>query len=553
MGKKSNWTISLGILITLTISVTFFFLVNGRLSAQGIPPKREFRALWVTTLNNMDWPSKKGLTAEEQQREFIDLLEKCKEANLNALIVQIRPAADAFYQSNYEPWSEWISGEQGLPPKPYYDPLKFMIEESHKRNIELHAWLNPLRAVYHKRFSSVHDNHISNRKPEWVLEYGNLKMLNPGLPEVRDYITSLIADLIERYDVDGIHFDDYFYPYPNPNYKLKDGNAYRKYRTAGKDLAAWRRDNVNKLIFSVHKTILSINPRVKFGISPAGVWRNIYDSPLGSHTRGGYTSYDHLHADSRTWLQEGWVDYLIPQVYFSTRLKTVNYRTLTRWWGRNHFDRHLYIGHAAFKVNFDRDKSWYSKSEIPEQLRYNRTFEHIKGSAFFRAESFLRNRGNFRDSLKAKFYAAPALMPTMPWKDEIPARKPDSLRLERTPHGTKLKWVQPDVALDGERPYKYVVYKIPKRGAPSDIEKPENIFAIVEGDTDSLLVSIPRHYEYQYLVTSLDRLKNESAPAIPMQEKPLVVAGQPIEKIMFFAKFFQKGVNNYFGWLKKVN
>ncbi|MDW7695272.1 family 10 glycosylhydrolase [Flammeovirgaceae bacterium SG7u.111] len=526
------------------------FVYYSNLAAQVPPPKREFRAIWITTLNNMDWPSRKGMSVEQQKEEFINILDRCQKTNLNAVIVQIRPAADAFYMSKYEPWSEWLGGKQGKPAESGYDPLSFMLEETHKRNMEFHAWINPLRAVYNTRFSNVHKSHISNTRPEWMLQYGTMKVFNPGLPEVRKYLVNIVADIVERYDIDGIHFDDYFYPFPQANLKLDDKATYRKYKGGFKNIKDWRRNNIDLLIKDTHRAIKSLKPYVKFGVSPAGVWRNIYDSPQGSNTRGGITSYDHLHADVRGWLQKGWVDYLVPQVYFSTQLKAVNYRTLVRWWNRNSFDRHVYIGHAAFKVYWDYDKTWYNRSEIPLQLRYNRSLENISGSVYFRAESFMRNRGHFRDSLELSFYQKPALIPSMPWIDNTPPLSPREATVSMSPKGISIHWKNPGPADDGQSPSYYVIYKMAKTGENYSIEDAKNIFQILPAsDTSFLDKTVKDLKQYDYLITSVDRLHNESIPAIPIRTSTLVMGKWPYEDVLFMYNHYQKGMKNYFGWL----
>ncbi|WP_020527830.1 glycoside hydrolase family 10 protein [Flexithrix dorotheae] len=549
---KSIRKLFLGFLVTFigVIIIQILSVSNLLVSAQN-PPKHEFRAIWITTLNNMDWPSKKGLSIEEIKAEYIKILDNCVEANLNAVIVQVRPSGDSFYKSNYEPWSEWLMGEQGKAPENGFDPLTFMLEETHKRNMEFHAWLNPLRAVYHTRFSNIHESHIVNRKPQWFLTYGSMKIFNPGIPEVREYLIGLCEDLVSRYDIDGLHFDDYFYPYPQPDMKLKDDAQYWKYKGDSKDKDEWRRNNISQLVMDINTATKAVNPKLKFGISPAGVWRNIYDSPLGSHTRGGVTSYDHLNADIRLWLEKGWIDYVAPQVYFSTKLKSVNYRTLIRWWDKNSFGRHLYIGHAAFKVYWDSDKSWYDKTEIPKQITYNRRFKNIQGSVFFRAKNFLRNRGNFRDSLANFYYRTPALVPPMTWLDDISPNSPENFKLKIEGLHASLTWTKPAEAEDGDCVYKYALYKIPNDTNPEDgIQNPENLMTIIPAqDTSFVIKEIELVEKYSFVLTSLDRMNNESKPAIPEKEELLVLGKYTIKEFQYLYQHFNKGINNHFGWL----
>lgn len=535
------------------ITLLFFAITSvftHKVMAQ-IPPKREFRAIWVTTLNNADWPSKKGLPVEKQKEEFIYLLEECVKSGINALVIQVRPSADAFYQSNFEPWSEWLMGKQGTPPPKGYDPLEFMITEAHKRQIEIHAWMNPLRAVY-SRYSNIHDKHISKTRPEWILKYDGMKLFDPGLPEVREYISKVVFDLANRYHIDGIHFDDYFYPYPKKDEKLKDDNTYWKYRKGYRNKNEWRRDNINKLIETIYEGLKAQRPEVKFGISPSAVWRNIYDSPLGSFTRAGVASYDHLHADVRLWLEKGWIDYVAPQVYFSTEHKHANYRTLVRWWDRNSFSRHLYIGQAAYKIYWDSDKTWYSRDEMPRQLSYNRSLKNVHGSIFFRSSSFLRNRGHLRDTLESSWYKYTAITPPMPWKDDIPPKKPKDFVVTLDHEGMQLKWQKPDIAADGDPASRYIIYKLKEGSHPDEIENPANILAILPEAQLSFTDTTQRTYEkVDYLITTLDKLNNESAPVRP-QIQPLLVLGKySYEEFRYYYSFFEQGMENHFGWLKQ--
>ncbi len=238
-------------------------------------PQYEFRAVWVATVENIDWPSKKGLSAEQQKEEFINLLDMHKRNGMNAIIMQIRPVADAFYPSRFEPWSEYLTGTQGLPPTPYYDPLQFMIEETHKGGMEFHAWLNPYRAVFNVNRSSVAPGHITRLFPQWFVTYGSTKYFDPGIPEVREHVKRVVRDLAERYDLDAIHFDDYFYPYHIRGKEFPDDMSYARYGN-GIDKGDWRRNNVDNIIKMLGETIKSVNPRVKFGISPFGVWQNLH-------------------------------------------------------------------------------------------------------------------------------------------------------------------------------------------------------------------------------------------------------------------------------------
>ncbi|MGN6616748.1 MAG: glycoside hydrolase family 10 protein, partial [Ilyomonas sp.] len=293
-------------------------------------PKYEFRAVWVATVENIDWPSRKGLSTEEQKAEFIRLLDMNKRNGMNAIIMQIRPVADAFYPSPFEPWSEYLTGKQGVAPNPYYDPLKFMIEETHKRGMEFHAWLNPYRAVFNIYKSSVAPNHITRTHPEWFLNYGDKKYFDPGQPEAMEFVAKVVKDIVSRYDLDGIHMDDYFYPYRIPGKDFPDNKTYLKYGD-GLTKDDWRRSNCDSIIKLIHDVIIDTKPMVKFGISPFGVWRNKSKDPMGSDTRAGVTNYDDLYADILLWLKEGWIDYVAPQLYWEIGHPLCDYETLLNW------------------------------------------------------------------------------------------------------------------------------------------------------------------------------------------------------------------------------
>jgi uncharacterized lipoprotein YddW (UPF0748 family) len=300
----------------LNLTRCFFFCllaVAFGLESSAQAPKREFRAAWIATVANIDWPLKGGLPAEEQRASFIRLLDRMARMRMNAVIVQIRPAADAFYPSDKEPWSRYLTGKQGKPPEPYYDPLQFMIAEAHKRNMEFHAWFNPFRALVGKSNPNPPE-HVTRRHPEWVVSYGGKSYLNPGIPEARAYVTDVILDVVRRYDIDAVHLDDYFYPYRIAGQEFGDAAAFRKYNPEHLSRDDWRRNNVSTFIRELNARIKAEKAYVKLGISPFGVWRNASKDPRGSATRGGQTNYDDLYADVRLWMEKGWIDYLLPQL-----------------------------------------------------------------------------------------------------------------------------------------------------------------------------------------------------------------------------------------------
>ncbi len=400
----------------------YFFLVSiPCITIAQVAPQYEFRGVWVATVDNIDWPSRKDLSVEQQKAEFIALATMHKNNGMNALIVQIRSAADAFYPSKFEPWSEFLTGQQGIAPQPYYDPLQFMIEETHKRGMEFHAWLNPYRAVFNSKNSSIANDHITKTHPKWFLTYGGKKYFNPGLPEVRQYVAAIVKDIVMRYDIDAIHMDDYFYPYRIAGKEFPDEKTYRH---SGSTLNKedWRRSNCDSIIRLLSKTIKSINPRVKFGISPFGVWRNISKDIDGSNTQAGQTCYDDLYADIVLWLKKGWIDYVAPQLYWEIGNKLCDYTVLLDWWNKHTYGKHLYIGHAVYRAG--TSKAWRNKDELPNEIKALRQYHTTQGSAFFSSKNFENNPNGWSDSLQLNYYATPAIIPPMPWIDSTPPSIP---------------------------------------------------------------------------------------------------------------------------------
>lgn len=486
--------------------------VTQQVISKPVGPKREFRAVWVATIDNIDWPSRKGLSSEIQQQDFRTLLDKQKSYGMNAVLVQVRAAADAFYARSKEPWSEWLTGEQGKAPEPYYDPMTFMIQESHQRGLEFHAWLNMNRGA-HRVSKSIMDDHITKTKPEWFLTYSGYKLFNLGIPEVRAYITDIVVNIVKNYDVDGIHFDDYFYPYTEPNEKLRDEATFKKYNDGYKNIEDWRRHNVDLVVKNVSEAIRREKPKVKFGISPSGVWRNASTDPMGSATQGGQPSYDNLYADTRKWVKEGWLDYITPQIYFSFEFDKVPYKVMTDWWTKNSFGRHLYIGHGAYRVKAgSKEIGWENANQIPRQIRYNRTKPQISGSIFFSSKSLINNELSVNDSLK-KIYYYPALTPTMPWKDKIPPNAPQNVKVQKVADfGVAITWELPaSLPKDGDEVQGFVIYRFDEN-EPINLENSSKILQIVrnEGILSYTDKNHNRENSYIYVVTALDRLQNES-------------------------------------------
>jgi uncharacterized lipoprotein YddW (UPF0748 family) len=381
----------------------------------------EFRGAWMATVANIDWPSKKNLGTEQQKLEFIDLLEMHKANGLNAIVVQVRPSADAFYPSKLEPWSEFLTGKQGVAPEPYYDPLEFMITEAHKRGMEFHAWLNPYRAVFNVKNSSVAANHITRQKPEWFLDYGDgsvtTRYFDPGNPEAREFVKEVVKDIVKRYDVDGIHMDDYFYPYRVPGREFPDYKTYTKYGN-GMAKDAWRRSNCDSIVAQLHRTIRAEKPWVKFGISPFGVWRNKSQDPRGSDTYAGQTNYDDLYADVLLWLEKGWIDYVTPQLYWSIGHLKADFITLLDWWAERTYGKHCYIGVSIFETGTNMVRR--DATQLPRMINAIRNKKNIQGVIFYKTSSFKTNPNGINDALRQTYFKQPAPVPAMDWLGKKP-------------------------------------------------------------------------------------------------------------------------------------
>ena len=384
-------------------------------------PQREFRGVWLTTVGNADWPSRMGLSTEEQKKELVAILDCIAATNLNAVVFHTRPNADAFYPSSIEPWSDYITGDLGRAPEPYYDPLAFAIDESHKRGLEFHAWLNPYRTRHPLTIPSSYPNHISRRHPEFVRQYGRMWWLDPGEPEVRAYIVEVVRDIVRRYDVDAIHFDDYFYPYPekdpatNADIDFPDEPSWQKYRAAGGKLSRddWRRENVNLLVRDVDAVIKAEKPWVRFGVSPFGIWR-----PHHPRSVRGLDAYAKIYADSKKWLQAGWVDYLTPQLYWSRSAPQQRFDHLLHWWrGQNTLGRHLWPGLGAYRVANGRPNG-FAAQEIVDQIDEIRR-QRVDGWILFTAKTLMNDKGGVTDRLR-EINPTPVPTPVTTWKTPKP-------------------------------------------------------------------------------------------------------------------------------------
>lgn len=497
-------------LFTFLFAFTFLSLTFGQ-NTGPIPSKREFRGVWIATVTNIDWPSRPGLSVDQQKQELIGILEQHKQTGINAIMLQIRPTADALYAKSRELWSHWLMGKQGLAPAAGYDPLEFAIKEAHFRGMELHAWFNPYRATMSARAVTSPD-HITQKRPELFYTYGGQKLFDPGLPEVQAYIVQVILDVVKGYDIDGVHFDDYFYPYRIAGQKIIDQATFAKYPNGFTNIEDWRRNNVDVLVKMVNDSVHHYKKHVKFGVSPFGIWKNYREDTLGSKT-SGLSNYHELYADSRKWIKEGWVDYINPQIYFTFSRAVAPFGVLLDWWGNNTYGRHLYIGQAAYLIRnpyTKGERAWSVLSEIPNQIRAIRNNGRAQGSIFFSSKSLSTVAKSLTDSLRNNFYKYPALPPQMPWLDEIVPNAPHSFTAEALTDGIHLKWAKPLKAKDGETASGYVVYRFNEGEKPSTVN-PKNIIKISFEDFPFYLdTTVEKGKRYTYIVTALDRLKNES-------------------------------------------
>jgi uncharacterized lipoprotein YddW (UPF0748 family) len=404
----------------LTIALVLFLFPSFTFS-QTMSANYEFRGVWIATVDNIDWPLKGMTDVESQKAEYIRQLDMHQKNRMNAVIVQVRPAADAFYPSPYEPWSQWLTGTQGKPPSPYYDPLQFMIEEAHKRGMEFHAWCNPYRANFNIGSASIAPDHITRVHPEWFLTYGDTKYFDPSNKQAQNFVVNVIRDIVQRYDVDAIHMDDYFYPYRIAGKEFPDEAAYRKSKS-NISKADWRRSNVDTIIRKISYAIKGIKPYCKFGISPFSVWRNKDMDPDGSDSQAGQTNYDDLFANILLWLYKGWIDYVAPQLYLEIGNSKIAYEKMLDWWSKHSYGRHVYIGHGIYRAN-ERSKAWKNPEELPNQIKLLRSYPNVQGSIYFSSTTFIGNPNGWNDSLQNNYYRSPALIPRMEW---LPEKSPSN-------------------------------------------------------------------------------------------------------------------------------
>ncbi len=437
-------------------------------------PKHDFRALWIASVVNIDWPSKPGLSVADQQAELLAWFDLAVAQHHNAVVLQVRPTADAFWPSPYEPWSVYLTGEQGRYPG--YDPLGFAVAEAHRRNLALHAWFNPYRVSMGDDPSVLVPDHPARLHPEWVIGYGGKLYYDPGLPAVREFVIDAIMDAVDRYDLDAVHFDDYFYPYPVVGETFDDAATFARYGRGFDDVADWRRDNINRLVTGLQRRIKKAKRWVQLGISPFAIWRNVATDPRGSDTTAGAETYDDLYADTRRWVRDGWIDYIAPQVYWSRGFTAADYEKVTRWWTeqidasrRRGHHVGLYVGQATYKVALNADPSWDDPAELSSHLEFYASFDpvdpQVVGNIYFSAKDVRADRLGASSLLTRTWYGHPALLPVVgDAAYERGRNRPPRPVSEARVAGGRFRWTSRDRDAVG-----FAVYRISGRVDSADL------------------------------------------------------------------------------------
>ena len=469
--------------LKIYLSLLLFSFLSGMVSQGAEHPKREFRGAWIHTVGQSRYME---MNRDAMQDYFDQMLDSLQHIGINAVIFQVRPTADAFYRSELEPWSKYLTGKQGVAPEPLWDPLQYIIEQCHARNMELHAWLNPYR-VGTNADEPLAASHIYHKHPEWFVRYGRQLYFDPGLPECRRFIGRVVNDIVSRYDVDAIHMDDYFYPYPIAGSEFPDENSYARYGN-GMDRGDWRRENVNALIKELHEIIKSRKPWVRFGISPFGIYRNQKSDPDGSATNG-LQNYDQLYADVLLWTRNGWVDYMLPQLYWEIGHQAACVETLIYWWNNHANGRHLYIGQdVARTMNATDVNPIYT--QLNHKMQLSRYLDHVGGNCFWPG------------------YAVPSLIPAYTFIDSKAPDEVKGLKAKWTPEGYELQWKRKKTDDEMQKQIYFCVYRF----APSEdicLCDASHLVAVTR-DTKFLLPYKHGTRQYVYVVTAVDRMHNES-------------------------------------------
>ena len=456
---------------------------------------REFRGAWIQCVNGQFM----GMSTADMQKTLTYQLDELQKDGANAIIFQVRPECDALYNSSIEPWSRFLTGEQGKAPSPYWDPLQWMIEQCHKRGMELHAWINPYRAKT-KTTHVLSPKHIAHKRRDLVFEYDGQYILNPAYDENRQYICHVVGDILRRYDVDGLHIDDYFYPYPAAGCTIPDEQLYRRNPGGHSNIGDWRRYNVNLFMKEMHDTIRAVKPWVKFGVSPFGIYRNKKSDPNGSDTRG-LQNYDDLYADVLLWINNGWVDYCVPQIYWQIGHPTADYKTLIQWWDRNASARPLYIGEDVERTVKYKDDDNPNQNQMPAKYKLHDFANNVQGTVLWYAKAAVDNIGNYGMMLRNVYWRNPALQPLMPFISKKQPGKPRKVKMVWTSDGPMLFWTAPKTKSKSKdwasNAHQYAVYC-------------DGTLVAVTSDTFFKLPYVDGKTKHTYVVTSLNRIHNES-------------------------------------------
>jgi uncharacterized lipoprotein YddW (UPF0748 family) len=491
------------------MKIVLFLLLAGTTSLfSQEQPKREFRGAWIHTVGNEYF---KTVPADSIKALFIRTLDEFERTGINAVIFQVRPQADAFYISNLEPWSRFLTGNQGIAPNPVWDPLQFMIEECHKRGMELHAWLNPYRVTSNDQ-EQLHPDHLYFKKPELFKRYGKQLYFDPGEPEAIEHTVKVVADIVSRYDVDAIHFDDYFYPYPVQFEEFHDDASFVKYAASQGfeywQKADWRRNNVNTLIHKINDTIKHIKPWVRFGISPFGIHRNLKDTPDGSGSKtNGLSTYEALYADIPLWLQKGWIDYNAPQLYWEIGHAVADYKTLIEWWNEKAYPGQLYIGQNISSLN-KKSTTNPERIQLGEKMEMMRNSKNVNGNIWWPGWSIPKNPFGFADSLANKYQSHPAIIPAYKALDSIAPAPVEKLRKK----GNSLVWEHNANGDKMQEAQFFAIYRFPA-GITPDFNSNTYLLRLVNNNSYPLDTNKKgKKKSWTYYVTAIDRCRNESIP-----------------------------------------
>ncbi|MEO0559232.1 MAG: family 10 glycosylhydrolase [Bacteroidota bacterium] len=510
------------------------------LAQTDLPPKEEFRGAWIATVINLDWPSSPGLPVATMKAQLVEILDGMQSAGLNAALFQVRTEADALYASDIEPWSYWLTGAQGTAPPDSFDPLAFAIEEAHKRGLELHAWLNPYRASRGNTYPKA-ASHVTQTNPEWLLDFSSgsspITIFDPGLQVSRDRVATIVADIARRYDIDGIHFDDYFYPYPPNAIGNEDQATFDADPRGFTDIGDWRRENVDLMVAQVQDSLLTVRPDAAFGISPFGIWKN--SVPPGIR---GLDAYNVIYSDPLAWLEEGTIDYITPQLYWSSQrsldtngdgtpdtFNNQRFTTLASWWNGQRNGRHFYPGLAPYRIG----QPGYDNTEIPTQIRYTRSLDGGQGTVMFRVNAgLLKFNQGLADSLATDLYRQPALTPSMAWKSQDAPGVPTGLAATHTSGegAVSLAWAAP-AGGDADARF-YAVYRVPQAeaGDLASAMADSRYLALVTGETTAIDNS-DQSGDFAYVVTAVSPNSIESSPSNTAQVQNVISTDGPADAL----------------------